>query len=933
MTHPEEAPASSYRNLAFSVIVDEESEGAYVVRSQFGATAAVGSFDATLPLVTKDEITNALEWIKRGFIDPQYASELGARLFDTLFPDAIHQAYIAALNSVRPNGLHVVLHLPTALSALPWELLYDREHLHDFLALSATAPLSRAVAGAPIPNRPPAHGPIRILIATASPLGYPPVSHLQEAAAVESVVHGANSHATALPGLPASLAVQVARFARRHETIETRALLHASAESLEAELTRAAAAGRPYHVIHLACHGMVREAESFVLLEQPSTAQAADAQPAQEITVERLARIVARPEVMLVFLNACQTASPLQLTHGVAEEVMLRGVPAVVGMRLEVLDADALRFAASFYTAWAAGVPVESALASARRLYAERARGAAADWSVPLLYLGPGEALQLRIPYARRQLPWPVRVGWRTIVAFFALIAALSSLLAFPGMITTVLTSTPGLRCWYALPFEGQPISAVVTAFTQEQADGTYRATRASRRLSGYLYRFFEGGLPALEAIAQVPIATRGPSQSCPVSGDDDHQRDRAADVYAERVKATLVIYGVLEEEEGRQQIRVFVRVPPEPQAQVDAITGPLQMGRPVPYAAGEPLPQDHVAGRVMKVLGLITAGLWYVFNDEPVKAVPYYESAAQIGGDSLPGAENIYLLIGNAHVRQASLERGAVSTATSDAAEEQFVLGLCLGQETAANGSAPAAEANRDAEQMARDAERLARDAERLARSEAALALAAKAYDHALAIDPDFARARMGVASITYQQAIGDLRSICDPRTPSTLLDQAQAEFEDAAAMASTPEQAIGPKVELMLGQIDQVRACRGEPQAWASAQAHYQAVIDEYEQTHSEFVAESAGHANARLGSMAQQTCDLKEAAADYERAAPLVTNYYRALYLIQAGDLFRYMGDDARAHDTYAEAWSAASGIDRALTDEAERKREMTRAPTQE
>ena len=64
---------------------------------------------------------------------------------------------------------------------------------------------------------------------------------------------------------------------------------------------------------------------------------------------------------------------------------MQQGIPAVVAMQFEISDEAAIVIAHEFYTALAAGYPVDAALAEARK--AAFTGGSSAEWGIPVLYL------------------------------------------------------------------------------------------------------------------------------------------------------------------------------------------------------------------------------------------------------------------------------------------------------------------------------------------------------------------------------------------------------------------------------------------------------------------------------------------------------------------------------------------------------------------
>jgi tetratricopeptide (TPR) repeat protein len=110
----------------------------------------------------------------------------------------------------------------------------------------------------------------------------------------------------------------------------------------------------------------------------------------------RLAGLVRRHRIPLVFLEACQTAmSELDPTASVAARLLDEGVTSVVAMSHSVLVETARRFVQRFYAELARGARVGAAmLAGQQELYADQARGRVLgagdlrmqDWFVPVLY-------------------------------------------------------------------------------------------------------------------------------------------------------------------------------------------------------------------------------------------------------------------------------------------------------------------------------------------------------------------------------------------------------------------------------------------------------------------------------------------------------------------------------------------------------------------
>jgi hypothetical protein len=89
----------------FVIEVDELEGGAFPVEAEFRGTSWSGSIPASLPLLTGQEVRQALTWLERGFIDRDYAQDFGERLFRTLFPNPIREGFRLAYERVAPAGM------------------------------------------------------------------------------------------------------------------------------------------------------------------------------------------------------------------------------------------------------------------------------------------------------------------------------------------------------------------------------------------------------------------------------------------------------------------------------------------------------------------------------------------------------------------------------------------------------------------------------------------------------------------------------------------------------------------------------------------------------------------------------------------------------------------------------------------------------------
>ena len=245
--------------------------------------------------------------------------------------------------------------------------------------------------------------------------------------------------------------------------------------------------------------------------------------------------------------------------------------------------------------------------------------------------------------------------------------------------------------------------------------------------------------------------------------------------------------------------------------------------------------------------LSLITIGLAFLSVDDAEKALDYFQQAEALDGwFKTAGKEIIYLLIGNAYGRQASIEK-----------------------------------------------------------SETYLASARENYTTALDIDPMYGRAKIGQAAVLYLISLGDPYDASFESIDLEMLDQAEALFQEANEMSGSPESAnVQTKSAFGLGQVYFVKSqILGED--WIErANDEFIKVIEDYE-SGDERIGETASHAYARMGLIAWLNGDLESAVAFYRKAIESASPYYQGYYFSSIGDLYLAAGRIDEARDAYTEA----------------------------
>jgi len=267
------------------------------------------------------------------------------------------------------GSLELALDIEDDQTTLPWETLRlpGPAEVGPPLALHPHVKLYRAVSGlGPTPAMAIA-GPLRILVAVASP--------------------EADSQRGELLDYEAELnrLLDAVDNPRREERAYVRLLNQGTVQAL-----REALALQRFHILHLSCHAR----PGLLVLED-------DEGRADLVDAARFAAEVLSPDrgVPLLVLSGCSTALPElnggageAALPGVARELLARGVPAVLAMTAPVTDPYATRLTAALYRTLSTAEQSDplTALSDARRsLEQERAGStdkhlaALAEWATP----------------------------------------------------------------------------------------------------------------------------------------------------------------------------------------------------------------------------------------------------------------------------------------------------------------------------------------------------------------------------------------------------------------------------------------------------------------------------------------------------------------------------------------------------------------------
>jgi len=280
----------------------------------------------------------------------------GSDLFETLFQGDVRRLYDEARSRQHGRKLDLIItSMIPWVGEKPWEFAYDPSR-QSFLATEDVHFVRNVLTAIPADVIKPRADPLRILVASAQPIGVVPLSIEQE---TEVIRRGF------APLIDAGLA-------------EVEVLARATPASLCGRLSTGS-----FDVAHFIGHGVFDEekGEGKLLFEDERGGSF-------ELGERSVREIFCRRGLSLVFLNACQsgTGGRASFNKGLAQALVAHGLPALVANQYSVLDVSATSFAQSFYWSLAQGMSVGAAAFEARIAVNYSLQGEVIDWAVPVLY-------------------------------------------------------------------------------------------------------------------------------------------------------------------------------------------------------------------------------------------------------------------------------------------------------------------------------------------------------------------------------------------------------------------------------------------------------------------------------------------------------------------------------------------------------------------
>jgi hypothetical protein len=298
----------------------------------------------------------------------------GEQLFDTLFQGGVRRLYDEARTRQGRKLDFIFTSMIPWIAEKPWEFAYDAVR-NCYLATEETRFTRNVLTSIPADQINPGSGPLRILVASAQPVGFGALSIGQEEAVIRRGFE---------PLIAAGL-------------VTVTALARATPTKLHGYLSNG-----KFDVVHFIGHGTYDEkrGEGRLVFEN---------EQGQEHSLgERAVReIFCNRNLSLVFLNACETgaAGRAEFNKGVAQSLVAHGLPAVVANQYSVLDSSATSFAQHFYWSLAQGNSLGESAREARIAVNYSLHGEPIDWAVPVVYARDSSLVLCRPPATRSFVP------------------------------------------------------------------------------------------------------------------------------------------------------------------------------------------------------------------------------------------------------------------------------------------------------------------------------------------------------------------------------------------------------------------------------------------------------------------------------------------------------------------------------------------------
>lgn len=366
-------------------------------------------------------------------------------------------------------------------------------------------------------------------------------------------------------------------------------------------------------------------------------------------------------------------------------------------------------------------------------------------------------------------------------------------------------------------------VNVAVAEFASLEPDGDVAVTDESRTLATSVYDALRNDLSELEQSGDadldgVDYEVQSPDVTGPIDGETAEERASQADRTGSRVNADVVVYAVIDvQPDATSTTPEFYLTDRNLVVGAEELIGQYRLGKALAQPA--PISNVNVRSRLREQLLARTSGLLNLVIGLSHFELQEYDSAIEVFG----GIES----------------SGGID---DDAGGE--VLHLFWGNAAGRLGD---------------------------------LGLAAEQYQRALEINPEYARARVGLAETRYQRSHNGCRAgAVDVEGVQQALDG----YRSALAADDRPARSnIESKVSLGVGRAHLCLSIAEVEASWAEAETELRRVADAYESGNTE-IEELAAEAYSGLGLLEIMT--VGDRGGDLERA---ITNLERAITIADA------------------------------------------------
>ncbi len=805
--------AGSYRNLLIRIGPWDQDRRCYPTEAELGD----GS-------IFQSELRLDVSALRAAALD---AKAYGLALFNALFVGRIRTAYdraIAPAEDQADSRLRIRLWIDDAaveLHALAWERMY-----HEYggqahpIATSAVTPFSR-YTGLELPEPAPvSERPLRLLVVTTNPVGLEsfglaPIDVDREVDTLRQALGDLGRkklvQVTLLPGRTGLSPELRARLPRANYRIQDGS----------ASLERILRLLPTHHILHFIGHsrfgrrqpaGGADAAAIFLEREDGSIHIVED-----EEIVSGMVQV--RPLPSLVFLAACSTAQRRpDAAHpfvGLAPRLVKIGVPAVVAMQDVVPVALAQQLASDFYRDLLMHGEVDYALNQARQLLFKSSE---IDWAIPVLFMRQehGQILDLR-PATRTAAPIPLtRKTWRQWLQARArpayLIGLLISLLTLIATVLTLYRDPAIDRLLFGPGHMNGDLKIAVARFGGLDSQGRIVQLDAADDLAAPMYMFLEDELQSLnQAQATFSIDIWPPDRTGWIDGSTPEARAKSAADLADQIRADIIIYGTLEPGPDTTILTPEFYIAEEKLPGAEELVGAYQLGSSIsrPGTTENPTSMQELRAQLLTRTGALA---------QFIIGLGYYAT------DRFEEAARYF--------------QAAESTKGWDDRDGKEVLYLFLGT-TANKGE------DLDAAEMY--------------------------YARASQINPEYARARLGLGEVQYHTSRGS--GLCEPGTvDADGLRKAITIYQSALAVPYPSQANISAKTAFFVGRAYLCLSRAHEGDYRGDAAREFKKVIDEYHSSNQR-IHDLAADAHGNLGIVYSTVLpgdDLEKVKAGYRAAA---------------------------------------------------------------